>query len=59
MAEDELLRERELAALLKLSLSQVKKMRAEGTGPPFIRLSERAIRYRRSAVEEWLRRRAE
>jgi excisionase family DNA binding protein len=48
-----------VARLLAVSLSTVKRLRASGEGPPAIKVGKRAIRYRRSDVEAWLRRRAE
>lgn len=50
--------EQDLARLLNVSVSTVKRLRAEGTGPPSLRIGKRAIRYRREDVEQWLRRRA-
>jgi predicted DNA-binding transcriptional regulator AlpA len=51
----ELLSERELSNWLGLSEPTLFRHRRNGTGPKFIRLSERRIAYRRSAVEEWLK----
>jgi excisionase family DNA binding protein len=56
---EELITEQELARLLSVSLSTVKRLRASGEGPPVIRIGKRAIRYRRSDVQAWLRRQAE
>ena len=50
----ELLSEREVSDWLGLSEPTLFRHRRDGTGPKFIRLSERRIGYRRSAVEEWL-----
>ena len=55
---EELITEQELARLLSVSLSTVKRLRASGEGPP-VRIGKRAIRYRRSDVQAWLRRQAE
>jgi excisionase family DNA binding protein len=55
----ELMTEAAVARLLAVSLSTVKRLRASGEGPPAIKVGKRAIRYRRSDVEAWLRRRAE
>jgi excisionase family DNA binding protein len=55
---DEFLTEAELAALLKVTPRTVKRWRAEGTGPSWIRVG-RGIRYRRRDVDAWLERQAE
>ena len=51
---DALLTERDLSIFLGLSLPTLQRMRAHGTGPCFVRLSERRIAYRRGDVESWL-----
>ena len=51
---DQLLNEKQLAAWLGLSLPSLQRMRSNGSGPHFIRLSERRIGYRKSSVERWL-----
>jgi excisionase family DNA binding protein len=51
--------EAQVARLLAVSVSTVKRLRAIGEGPPSIRVGKRAIRYRREDVEAWLRRRAD
>jgi prophage regulatory protein len=56
---EEMLTEPEVARLLGVSLSTVKRLRASGEGPPVIKVGKRAIRYRRRDVEAWLRRRVE
>jgi excisionase family DNA binding protein len=55
---DELLTEAELAQLLKVSVGTIRRWRAEGTGPPALRLG-RGVRYRRADVDAWLERQAE
>jgi excisionase family DNA binding protein len=52
--EGELLTEAQVARLLAVSLSTMKRLRASGDGPSFIRIG-RAIRYRREDVDTWLR----
>ncbi len=52
----EILNEREVAEWLGLSTPTLMRHRRDGTGPKFIRLSKRRVAYRRSAIEEWLRR---
>ena len=51
---DPLLNEKELAAWLGVSLPNLQRHRAGGSGPPFVQLSQRRIGYRKSAVERWL-----
>ena len=51
---DSLLTEKKVSQWMTDSVSHVRKMRRDGTGPPFIRLGEKLIRYRRTDVEEWL-----
>jgi predicted DNA-binding transcriptional regulator AlpA len=51
---DQLLNEKQLAAWLGISLPSLQRQRSDGTGPPFVQLSERRIGYRKSAVERWL-----
>lgn len=50
---DELLTEQEVADYCKVSVRTVKRWRAEGTGPPFLRAG-RQIRYRKRDVDAWL-----
>jgi len=49
-----LMDERELAVYLGLTTRCVQKMRQDGSGPKFIRISRRAIRYRLKDIEQWL-----
>jgi predicted DNA-binding transcriptional regulator AlpA len=49
-----LLTEKALSSWLGISLPSLQRMRSRGTGPLFVRLSERRIAYRRSDVEAWL-----
>ncbi len=51
---DPLLNEKQLAAWLGISLPNLQRRRSDGSGPPFVQLSERRIGYRKSAVERWL-----
>jgi predicted DNA-binding transcriptional regulator AlpA len=48
----------ELARRLNVSLHTVLSWRLNGLGPPFIRLTNRSVRYRLADVDRWLRRRA-
>jgi hypothetical protein len=53
-ADDELLLPAEIARLLKVSLSWLAKARLTGNGPSFVKIG-RSIRYRRSAVQDYIR----
>ena len=50
----EILTEREVGEWLGLSEPTLFRHRRDGTGPSFIRLSERRVAYRRGDVETWL-----
>jgi predicted DNA-binding transcriptional regulator AlpA len=52
--EEELMREEDVAKLLRVSLSSVKRLRASGQGPRYIRISPRVVRYRRQDVLDWM-----
>jgi predicted DNA-binding transcriptional regulator AlpA len=49
-----LLREKEVAEILGLSSATLRNWRTRGDGPPFVRLSRRAIRYEPVALREWV-----
>ena len=51
---DHLLNEKQVAAWLGISPPNLQRRRSDGSGPPFVQLSERRIGYRKSAVERWL-----
>jgi predicted DNA-binding transcriptional regulator AlpA len=51
---DPILSERELAEWLHTSRPTLQRQRSDGSGPPFVQLSERRIGYRKSIVERWL-----
>ena len=51
---DPILSEQDYTAWLNLSAPTAQRQRSDGSGPPFIQLSERRIGYRKSAVERWL-----
>jgi predicted DNA-binding transcriptional regulator AlpA len=53
--EPAILTERQVARWLGLGEATVYRLRHEGTGPAFIRLSARRVGYRRSAIEAWLK----
>ena len=51
---DTLIDEITAARILKVSTRALQKWRSSGGGPPFIRLSSRAIRYRPSDLAGWI-----
>jgi predicted DNA-binding transcriptional regulator AlpA len=51
---DPILSEEALAKWLDTSRPTLQRQRSDGSGPPFVQLSERRIGYRKSAVENWL-----
>ncbi len=44
----------QLSRSLKVSPRMLERMRIEGTGPRYIRLGYRTVRYSVEAVQEWL-----
>ena len=50
---DALLSEEDAAAFLGYSKRALQNWRHRGDGPPYIRSSERAVRYRRRDLIEW------
>jgi predicted DNA-binding transcriptional regulator AlpA len=53
--DDQLIDQRGAAALIGNSERTLERWRAERTGPPYIKLSPRAVRYSRAGLIEWLR----
>jgi predicted DNA-binding transcriptional regulator AlpA len=51
---DPILSEEDLAKWLATSRPTLQRQRSDGSGPPFIQLSERRIGYRKSVIERWL-----
>ena len=49
-----LLCEKETAKLIGFSIRTLQKWRTQGEGPPFVRVSARAIRYRREDIDQWI-----
>jgi predicted DNA-binding transcriptional regulator AlpA len=54
--DEELMTEEQVAKLLTVSVSTVKRLRASGKGPRYIRISERVFRYKRREVLDWMER---
>jgi len=50
---DRLLTENDAAALLGFSVRALQGWRVKGGGPPFVKVSERAVRYRRRDLIAW------
>jgi excisionase family DNA binding protein len=55
---EELLTSKQAAAYAKVSVRSLKRWRAEGTGPKFLKAG-RQVRYRKRDLDEWMERRAE
>jgi predicted DNA-binding transcriptional regulator AlpA len=49
-----LLTQREAALALRLSERTIERMRTSGTGPKFVHLNRRSIRYRPQDLEAWI-----
>jgi predicted DNA-binding transcriptional regulator AlpA len=49
-----LIKESETADFLKMSVRTIQGMRLRGGGPKFVRISHRAIRYRRVDLIAWI-----
>lgn len=56
-AASEYLSTKEAAALLGVHAVSMARWRVQGDGPPFIRLSRRAVRYARSSIDSWMQER--
>ena len=52
--EAELLHAREVAEMRRVSARTLERERATGSGPPFIRVGPRQVRYQRAALLAWL-----
>ena len=50
---DALLREEDAAAFLNFTPRAMQSWRTRGVGPPYVRVSSRAIRYRRRDLLAW------
>ena len=56
---DALLREEDAAVFLGFTPRALQEWRHRGSGPPFVRISSRAIRYRRADLIAWATERRE
>ena len=50
---DALLTEQQASALLGITARALQKWRSKGSGPSFVRISSRCIRYRRRDIVDW------
>lgn len=51
---EQLLKEKDAAEFLQMSERTLQGMRLRGGGPMFVRISHRAVRYRRKDLMEWI-----
>ncbi len=51
---DALLNQRQAASLIGVSERTLECWRCRGGGPPFVKLSRRAVRYRRKDIDRWV-----
>lgn len=49
-----LLTEKEVAKETGFAIRTLQNWRSRGGGPPFVRVSARAVRYRRSDIQRWI-----
>lgn len=53
-SESKIIRPKELANMLSISISTLYKMQDEGQLPPKLKISSSAVGWQRSDIEEWL-----
>ena len=51
---NELLTELEAAEYMNVSVYSVARWRVNGTGPPYLKLGLKTIRYRREDIDNWM-----
>lgn len=51
---DRYLTEKEASAITGMSISFFQRARWQGTGPSFVRVSSRAVRYKESVLRAWM-----
>jgi len=51
---DDLLRTTDAALLIGIETRTLEKWRVTGLGPPFVKISNRAVRYRHKDLQEWV-----
>ncbi|WP_441001139.1 helix-turn-helix transcriptional regulator [Fodinibius sp. SL11] len=59
MDDLELIRPKQLADLLSISIPTLYRMINEGDLPPKVKIGKRAVGWRRSQIEEWMEERTE
>lgn len=52
--EDQLIRPRDLAEKLSISLATLYRMKKDGKLPPQVKIHERAVGWKVSDIEEWI-----
>ncbi len=52
--QDALLKQRQAASLIGVSERTLECWRSRGGGPPFVKISRRAVRYRRKDIDQWV-----
>lgn len=50
-----ILSEKQTAEIIGLNVRSLQRKRVDGSGPPFVRLSERRIGYPEDALQDWIR----
>jgi predicted DNA-binding transcriptional regulator AlpA len=55
MHADDMFSTESLSRITSVHVQSYEKMRREGKGPKYLRISERIVRYRRRDVEAWLK----
>ena len=56
---DALLNQRQAASLIGVSERTLECWRCRGGGPSFVKISRRAVRYRRQDIDQWVRERVQ
>lgn len=51
---DRLLSEKEVAGILALQASTLRTWRCQGKGPKYVKLGERAVRYKHSSIQAFI-----
>ncbi len=54
IGQQHLLKEAEVAKLLRVSVQLIRKWRATKEGPEFLRLGGKCVRYARTAIDEFI-----
>lgn len=54
MENSDLLNEYQVAVLLGFQASAIRSWRVKGTGPMFVKISGRGVRYRKQDIDSWV-----